>query len=279
MKKFKVGLQLYSVRDDLAKDFEGTLQAVKDMGYDYVEFAGFYDKSAEEVKSILEKIGLTAISVHQGNQLFLENGQEAVDYLAEVGVKYCAIPWYDVTKLKGTTAWDNTKKEFIEYGQALKNAGIKMLYHNHDFEYKLFEGKYLIDWLYEEIPSDLLDPEFDTCWVRYAGEDPCKYIEKYAGRVDVIHLKDFTCKTLASGPVYDLISGDGTVDKTKALSREDNEFKFMPVGYGLQDFPAILAAAEKAGTEYVIVEQDSSVDRPALEAVKMSREYLKTLGL
>lgn len=275
MKKFKVGVQLYSVREDLAKDFEGTLQAIKDMGYDYVEFAGFYDKSAEEVKSALDKIGLTAVSVHQGNQLFLEQGQAAIDYLKTVGVKYCAIPWHDKSKLAGTDAWENTKKEFADYSKALKAAGIKLLYHNHDFEFEKADGKYKIDYIYDEIGLDTIEPEFDTCWVKYAGEDPCKYIEKYSGHVEVLHLKDFVCKNYG-GAVYALIDKNGKEQKPSSM--EENGFKFMPVGSGVQDFKSILEAAEKAGTEYIIVEQDASEDRPPMEAVKMSRDYLRTLG-
>lgn len=275
MKKFKVGIQLYSVRDDLAKDFEGTLRKIKEMGYDYVEFAGFFDKSASEIKSILNEIGLIPISVHQGNQLFVEKGTEIIDYLKEIGVKYCAIPWYEKDKLKGTDKWENTKKEFKEYSDALKSAGIKLLYHNHDFEFEKADGKYKIDAIYDEIGLDTIEPEFDTCWVKYAGEDPCGYIEKYSGHVEVLHLKDFVCKKYG-GAVYALIDENGK--DQDAGESEDNGFKFVPVGSGVQDFKSILEAAEKAGTEYIIVEQDSSVDRPALEAVKMSREYLTELG-
>ncbi len=275
MKQFKVGLQLYSVREDMAKDFEGTLKAVKDMGYDYVEFAGFFEKSAEEVKEILDRLGLTAISVHAGTQSFNEKGQEAIDYLKTIGVKYCAIPWYQKDELKNN--WDAVLADFKKFSKALKDAGIKLLYHNHDFEFEKINGEYIIDNLYTELQSDVIDPEFDTCWVHYAGENPCKYIEKYAGRVEVIHLKDFVCKNLGGGPVYALIDKDGK--EQKAESKEDSGFEFRPVGSGIQNFPAILESAEKSGTEIVIVEQDSFVDITPLEAVKKSREYLKTLGL
>ena len=275
MKKFKVGLQLYCVREAMNEDFEGTLQAVKDMGYDYVEFAGFYEKSAEEVKEILDRIGLTAISVHEGTQNFNEKGQAAIDYLKTIGVKYCAIPWYNKDEMENN--WDAMIADFKNFSKALNAAGIKLLYHNHDFEFKKINGEYMMDRLYKECDSSVLNPEFDTCWVHYAGENPCKYIENYAGRVGVIHLKDFVCKNLGGGPVYALIDKDGKEQKSE--SREENGFEFRPVGYGIQNFPAILESAEKSGTEYVIVEQDSFVDITPLEAVKKSREYLKTLGL
>ncbi len=277
MKKFKVGVQLYSVRDYMEKDMDKTLGEVKAMGYDYVEFAGYFGKSAEEVKALLDKHGLECISVHQAPQLFFDEGQSAIDYLKVIGAKYCAIPWYEESKLAGSAEWEDTVKKFTKLGEDMKANGIKLLYHNHEFEFHKFEDKYLIDWLYESIPSDLLNPEFDTCWVRYAGEDPCKYIEKFSGKVEILHLKDFTCKNFAGGPVYGLIDGDG-VDK-KPATREENGFMFKPCGYGLQKFEEILAAAEKAGTEYVIVEQDQHLERDAMEDIKLSREYLKTLGL
>lgn len=271
MKKFKVGIQLYSVRREMGEDFEGTLKAVKDMGYDYVEFAGFFDKPAEEVKRILDKLGLTAISVHQGFQVFKEKGQDAIDYLKTIGVKYCAIPWYDKNEMKNN--WDQMLEDFKKYSKALKEAGIKLLYHNHDFEFEKTDGEYMIDKLYKELDSSVIDPEFDTCWVHYAGENPSAYIEKYAGRVEVVHLKDFVCKKLGNGPVYDLIG-----DKNGA-QREDNGFEFRPVGSGVQDFPSILEAAEKSGTEIVIVEQDEFCGIEPLDGVKKSREYLKSLGI
>lgn len=277
MKDFKVGLQLYSVREDMEKDMDETLRKVKEMGYDYVEFAGFYGKTASEVKAILDKYGLTAISVHQGFESYFEKGQQEIDYLKEIGVKYCAIPWYDAGKLKGTDGWDETVEKFTKYGEALKASGIQLMYHNHDFEFKKYEGKFLLDWIYDTIPADLLMPQIDTCWVHYAGCNPAEYIEKYAGRTKVLHLKDFVCKKLGGGPVYALIDNDG--GEAKQASQADNGFEFRPVGSGIQDFRAILESAEKAGIDYVIVEQDGHPERSALEDAKISRDYLKKLGI
>lgn len=271
MKKFKVGIQLYSVRREMEKDFEGTLKAIKDMGYDYVEFAGFFGKPAEEVREILDRLGLTAVSVHEGTQNFNANGQEAIDYLKAIGVKYCAIPWYDKNEMKNN--WDKMIEDFKNYSKALKASGIKLLYHNHDFEFEKVDGEYMIDKLYKELDTSVIDPEFDTCWVHYAGENPSAYIEKYAGRVEVIHLKDFVCKKLGNGPVYELIG-----DENEAQN-EDKGFEFRPVGSGIQDFPSILEAAEKSGTEIVIVEQDEFFGIEPLDGVKKSREYLKSLGI
>ena len=275
MSNIKVGLQLYSVRDAMEKDFEGTLKAVKEMGYDYVEFAGYFGKSAEEVKAVLDKYELTAISVHQGPTLFDEEGQKAVDYIKTLGVKYAAVPWYEASKLAGTAEWDNTVAMFTRVGKLLADNGIQMMYHNHDFEFEKFDGKYLFDWIYETMP--FINPEIDVCWVHYAGEDPCKIINQYNGKVQVVHFKDFVCEKLGGGPVYALINDSG--EDGKKASKEDNGFKFTPVGQGCQNFDAIIKMCEACKTEYVIVEQDSTYEIPSLEACRMSREYLKTKGL
>ena len=275
MKNFKVGLQLYSIRDDMEKDMDAALGQVKAMGYDYVEFAGYFGKSAEEVKALLDKHGLECVSVHQAPSLFWEQGQEAIDYLKVIGTKYCAIPWYTVDEFFDN--WDETIAKFTELGKKLKENGIQLLYHNHDFEFRKIDGEAILDKMYATIPNDILKPQFDTCWVHYAGNNPAEYLKKYTGKIEVVHLKDFVCEKLGGGPVYGLIGEDGGEDKP--ASKEDNGFMFKPVGSGIQDWPAILAAAEEAGADIVIVEQDQSPERPAMESAKMSREYLKTLGL
>ena len=275
MKKFKVGIQLYSLRDAMEKDMDSTLKTVKEMGYDYVEFAGYFGKSAEEVKAILDKYGLEAVSVHQAIGLFEEEGQKAVDYIKTLGVKYCAIPWYNVDEF--ISNWDATMDKFKNVSKLLGDNDIKLMYHNHDFEFNKINGEYILDRLYATLPEGVIMPQLDTCWVHYAGVNPSEYIRKYSGRIEVLHLKDFVCEKLGGGPVYALIDEDGNeMDKG---NQEDNGFKLVPVGSGIQDWTSILAAAEDAGVEYVIVEQDESKDRDPLDAAKMSREYLRTLGL
>lgn len=277
MKKFKVALQLYSIREDMAKDMDVALGKVKAMGYDYVEFAGYFDKSAEEVRALLDKHRLECISVHQVYDVFLKDEKKNIDFLKTIGAKYCAMPWMGLNCHKGSDRFEQTVREFNIVGKALKAAGIQFLYHNHDFEFEKYEGKLILDWLYESVDKDILETEIDTCWVRYAGYDPAEYIKKYTGRSPIVHLKDFVCSKLASGPVYALIDDKG--NEGKKPTKEENDFEFRPVGYGVQDFPAILKASEEAGAEYVVVEQDMSTDRPAMESAKMSRDYLKTLGL
>ena len=278
MKKFNVGIQLYGVRNAMAEDFEGTLTALRDMGYEYVEFAGYHGKTAEQIKATLDKLGLKCVSVHQGLDFYNDDPQAACDFLKTFGVKYSVIPWYPECELAGNEAWEATKARFNKVADVLAANGMMLGYHNHDFEFNKFHGKYLHDCIFEAVSADKIFPELDTCWVHYAGIKPDEKIREFNGRVPVVHLKDFVCKSLGGGPVYDLIDNSG---KGSGTSREDNGFEFRPLGMGIQDFATILKACEECGTETVIVEQDKTYGgMTELEAAKISRDYLKnTFGI
>ncbi len=271
MKKFNLGLQLYSVRNAMARDFEGTLKAVKEMGYNYVEFAGYHGKSAEEIKALLEKYELTCVSVHQTLSIDdIEKAQAEIDFLKVIGVKYVVIPWFEKTRLAGSDSWEETAAKFNKMAELLAKNGMMLGYHNHDFEFKQHEGKYLHDYIFDAVPADKIFPEIDTCWVRYAGLNPADKIREFAGRVPVVHLKDFWTETLNGGAVYGLIGANAAEDTKKST------FEYRPVGTGLQDFDSILEACEESGTATVIVEQDEPETREELEAVKISADFLRS---
>ena len=278
MKKFNVGIQLYGVRESMKADFYGTLKAVADMGYEYVEFAGYYGKTSEEIMAVLDELGLKCVSVHQGLDFFDEDLVGKIEYLKGFGVKYSVIPWYGKELLAGSDKWDSTVDRFNKIASVFAENGIMLGYHNHDFEFEKFEGKYLHDWIFDSVPADKIFPEIDTCWVHYAGIKPDEKIREFSGRVPVVHLKDFVCKNLGGGPVYDLIDNSG---KDSGKTKEDNGFEFRPLGMGIQDFASILKACEECGTETVIVEQDRTYGGMSeLEAARISREYLKnTFGI
>lgn len=274
MKNFKVGLQLYSIRDALTADFEGSLRKVKEIGYDCVEFAGNYGKkTGEELKALLDDIGLECISVHQGIDIYNEQGSKFTDFLKTIGARYAVIPWWSRDNIYGTENWDDTEKKFRWLGKLLADNGIKFLYHNHDFEFlPVIDGKTSYDHMFE-ILDGVLYPEPDTCWIHYAGYDPSEYLRKYKGKIDIVHLKDFSCKNLKAGPMYALIDKNGK--DIGSASKEENEFKYVPLGMGRQNFDEIIKACEDIDAECLVVEQDESVDRPSLEAAELSRRYLK----
>ena len=278
MKTFNVGLQLYSVRDDLAADFEGTLRKVKALGYDYVECAGYFgEKTGTELKAILDDIGLKSISVHQGLEYFINGGDEAFEFFKSYGVSYIVIPWYNRKKLAGTSEWESTKEQFKSVAIQAKKHGMSLLYHNHDFEFQKIGDKYIYDIMFEELQG-YVDPQPDTCWLHYGGVDPSIYLRKYGDRIDVVHLKDFNCSRLAAGPVYSLIDNNGNA--VPKGSMEDNGFSLVPLGKGRNNFSEILEACDEIDVKLLIVEQDDFTGMTPMEGVAESRQYLRdTFGI
>ncbi len=269
-----IGLQLYSVKNEMAKDFEGTIKKVAEMGYEGVEFAGLFDKTAEEVKAILEKYSLKAVSAHVPLADMLEDMDKVIATYKEIGCKFIAIPYVDEKYRPGTPDYPETLEKIAGLGKKAAEAGLTLLYHNHDFEFVKIDGVYGLDVMYSTVPAEYLQTELDTCWVNVGGEEPAPYILKYKGRAPVIHLKDFVMQGKEKPKkLYELI---GIEDDEEAASEE--EFSFKPVGYGVQDIPAIIEAGEEAGAEWFIVEQDApDKGNTELSAVKMSIEYLKKL--
>jgi len=274
MNKLPVAVQVYSVRDDAAKDFKGTLQKIKEMGYEGVELAGLYGMAPEEVRRIADEVGIPVISAHVPIDQLRADMEKTIEDYATIGCQYIAIPWLGNEDRPGGPNYENLLKDLERIGKACKSKGITLLYHNHDFEFvRMEDGTYGLDAMYAAVSPEYLQTELDTCWVKVAGEDPAKYIEKYSGRSPVVHLKDFYKEGMPQN-MYELI---GTKVEKKADAPK-GYFEFRPVGYGMQDVPALLEASLKAGAKWVVVEQDASNNRPPMEAIKMSREYLKKLG-
>lgn len=270
MYDFPIAIQLYSIRDDMAADFEGTLKKVKKLGYDGVEFAGLYGKTAAEVKKLCDEIGLVPISAHVPYGELLK-GEETFKTYAEIGCKYVVIPWIGAEYLAGGEKNAEFNENVKKFGELANANGMKLCYHNHDFEFEKADGEYKLDRLYSDVSADLLLTQLDTCWVNVGGENPADYIRKYNGRIEIIHLKDFVGSK--SENMYGLIGTDG-----KEAPKEATKFELRPVGCGVQNFPVILDACKEVNAKWVIVEQDSpSMDKTPLECAEISINYLKSL--
>lgn len=278
-----VAIQLYSLRDNMEKDFRGTLEAVKKMGYDGVEFAGLYGHDAKEVNAMCKEIGLVPISAHVTTDEYLcdEGGVPAVlDRWHDVGVKYVVIPYLGEERRPGGPRWSgadvkNPTRELIEkIGTGAQERGMQLLYHNHDFEFKnKIDGQYMLEYLYDCYTPEVLSSELDTCWVNIGGEVPADYIKKYTGRAPVVHLKDFYMTGSLPKHLYALIG----IDEEESEA-EEATFEFRPVGHGMQDMPAILASSKAAGAGWVVVEQDDPTPGTTpLECAEKSITYLKNL--
>ena len=194
------------------------------------------------------------------------------DYKA-IGCEYIVVPYVTEERRPNGELFLQMVEEIRAIGQKAKEAGLVLLYHNHDFEFrKLENGQCGLDYLYENIPADLLQTELDQCWVKYAGYEPVEYLQKYSGRSPVVHLKDFYLQGEQEGDPYALI---GLNENEK---KANTAFEFRPLGHGLQDIPAIIEAAKAAGSKWLVVEQDNpSMGKTPFESVQMSMDYLNSL--
>ena len=257
------GLALYTVRDAMAKDPLTTLKAVADAGYTYFEAAGyengkFYGMSPKDFRATCEGLGLTPLSSHQGS-VTLENADGMIADVKAAGFKYFVIPvppmglfTVDPTTrsmgMKGGA--ENLANILNTIAEKCSKAGLKLLYHNHDFELKKDkDGIIPLDYLLEHTNPNLVNFEMDLYWVTKAGADPIDYFKKYPERFKIWHVKDM-----------------------------DDKGRFAPVGKGHIDFGRILANKELSGMEYYMVEQDNTFGLSPLEAIKISHQGLKAIG-
>lgn len=261
-KKFG-GLALYTVRDAMGKDPKGTLKAVADAGYAYVEAANyadgkFYGMTPAEFKSYLGSLGLTAKSAHMG-MVNMENADQLIADVKAAGITYFVIPvppmgmfkFDPATRTMGMTGTaDDLVKIMDTLGEKCFNAGLQLLYHNHDFEFKpMADGTVIEDVLLEKCNPKYVNFQMDLFWVTKAEVDPLTYFEKYPGRFKAWHVKDMS-----------------------------TEGVFAPVGTGTIDFKRILAEKKKSGMEFYLVEQDNTFGVDPLEAIKISHEGLVKFG-
>ena len=244
----KLAIQLYSVRDKMEADFFGTLEQLADLGYEGVEFAGLFGNDPEAVAAACDRLGILPLSAHIG---LGENWADELEAYAQVGCSYAVLPWLPEDVRPNAPDWEAGKKRISAYINKADELGMKVLYHNHAFEFEPFEEGTLLDAIFAA--DDRMESENDTCWTAVAGEDPCTYLQKFAGRAPLVHIKDYT------------------------LSEEGN-VTFRPVGYGLQKLPELVTAAKNVGAMWLVVEQDAPDEgRGSVTCAALSAEALKPL--
>ena len=253
----KIAYQLYSAREEAEKDLGSVMRRLAALGYDGVEFAGFYGHSAQAVRALLDETGLEAVSSHVPFQAIEEDMFSVIAFHLAVGCKWIAVPYLLDAERPGNPGFARVIAVIHRFARLCREADITLLYHNHDFEFATVSGAYALDFLYEAVPANLLKTEIDTCWVKYAGLDPAEYVKKYAGRCPIVHMKDYVCD-----------------EPTAPCQPLPASFGFRPVGMGSQNVPAVVTAAVAAGAEWRVVEQDQPYTSP-LEDAKASLAALK----
>ena len=267
MGRFSVGVQLFSVKDILRAEperFPEIMSRIKELGYEGVEFAGLYGLEPQFIHDILCQVGLIPISAHIQLTEMLEDLDKVVRDYSTIGCGYAAIPILPPEYRYVYPGYGRVLEAIPSISKALAEAGITLMFHNHDFDFtKMQDGQYGLDDLLGSFPSDVIKAELDTCWLEAGGQRPVEYIEKYSGRLPVLHLKDMVLRNTG---------------RENPGRQYKGELEFQPVGFGQLLWEPILNAAERAGTKWVIVE-DESDKIPGIECIRRSRQYLKILGL
>ncbi len=244
-----VGMQLYTVRRELEKDFEGTLARVAGLGYREVEFAGYFDRAPKEVAAALARHNLTSPAAHVQLAALRGSLREMVEAAHVIGHKYLLVAWSQPEERRTLDDYRRFAELFNRAGERLQRAGIHFAYHNHDFEFAALEGKVPYDLLLERTDPRLVKMEMDLYWIVKGGAKPLDYFEKYPGRFHLLHVKDM----------------DATPRRY-----------FTEVGRGVIDFKSVFARAGRAGVRHYFVEQDETPGSP-FDSLKLSIDYLRQL--
>jgi sugar phosphate isomerase/epimerase len=245
----RIGIELYTVRRELAQDPDGTLARVAAIGYREVEFAGYPPGTPRALRTKLDHLGLTAPAAHLSLQAFEGEWERTVEQAAVLGHRYLVIAWIAPEERRDLEAWKRLAAGFNQAGERCRRSGIQFAYHNHDFEFTAIDGKLPYDFLLAETDSKLVTMEMDLYWITKGGQDPLKYFAQWPGRFPLVHIKD--------------------MDPTP------RQF-FADVGKGTIDFRRIFRKAGQAGIRHYFYEQDETPGSP-FDSAKASYEYLRAL--
>jgi sugar phosphate isomerase/epimerase len=251
MSQTPIALQLYTLREECAKDFIGTLKKVADLGYEGVEFAGFGGLEAKELKRVLEDIGLKAASSHIALEVLKQQLSDVIRYQQQIESRHIVCPFLEPSE-RTEAGYGKLIDILNEIGKVCHSEGMTFSYHHHDFELEPLEnGRIPLEWILNETNPEWVKVEFDIYWLKKAGEEPLDWLRRYQGRTPLVHLKDMTT---------------------------DSEQFFAELGTGGIDIASVLSFGKDSDIEWWIVEQDQSRRSP-LDSVSMSLRYLhKLLG-
>ena len=247
-----VGLQLYSLRDDIGKDLQGSLKKIAEIGYTHLEAAGysdgkFYGLEPADFKAMVEDLGMKMSSSH----LTFKSDEvgKVLNAHKMLGVKYMVWPWLGQEHRESIETYSSVAEKFNTIGTMCADNGMKFGYHNHDFEFNPVEGKIPYDLLLELTDPELVFMQIDLYWIAYAGKDPVAYFEKYPGRFSTWHVKD-----MAAG-------------ETKEMTE---------VGSGIINYAELFTHAHTAGMKEFFIEQDV-IKGDGFESVRKSFDHINSI--
>jgi sugar phosphate isomerase/epimerase len=253
-----IGLQLYTVREELQKDVPGTIKKVAAVGYKEVEIYDLYGMSPAQFTKMLKDNGLTAVSGHYMLKDEKTHWEKSVAQARELGLKYMVHAILEPEDRKSFDDYKRLVELFNKVAEQTHQAGMQFCYHNHDFEFKKYGGITAYDYLFKQLDPKLVQFEMDCFWVTHAGQDPVALMKQHPGRFPLLHIKDLKAG-IPSSTEFDARMG-----------------LFTEVGKGTIDWKRIFAAAPQGGMKHFFVEQDYC-EIPPLESIKVSYEYLHKL--
>jgi sugar phosphate isomerase/epimerase len=242
-----VGIQLYTLRSEMANDFDATLERVARIGYREVEFAGYFDRSPAEVRTVLDRFGLTAPATHLPLEQVRDNLEATIESARTIGHRWLVVPSLP-GNMRSVAGYTEVAAILNRAGEQARAAGLGVGFHNHDVELRPVDGQVPLDILLTETDPALVAFEMDLYWISRAGRDPIEYMNGHPGRFPMVHVKDMDA-TEERGMVN---PGEGTVD-----------------------FPAIHGAAEHFGIRHWFVDHDRPAD--AWQTARVGFEYLRGL--
>lgn len=253
MGDLKIVAQLYTLRDECAKDYAGTMQAVAAIGYKYVQVSGFHGLEPQRIRDAIDAAGLRCVSTHESYVAVTTDLDAVIARNCVLGAETIICPWVPGTRDESTAAstWKTIAAALDPVGRKVKEAGLVFGYHNHDHEFRTFDGKYGMDILMEGTDPENVTLELDAGWAWFAGVDPAAYLRKFPGRAPIIHAKDHD-----------------KADKTKN----------RPVGDGALNWPPFWDACRAVGTIYAAVEEDNCI-LPPIESMARSFNNMVAMGL
>ena len=253
--KGPIGLQLYSLREQFAKDVPATLDQVRSFGIEYVELAGTYKLAPEKFKELLDARGLKPISGHFPFERLRDQVDDVAREAKTLGLQYVGCAWIPHKQPFDEKTAREASAVFNGAGEALAKHGLKFFYHLHGYEFQPHGNGTLFDLMMAETKPEFVRYQMDVFWVVHPGQDPVKLLEKYGGRFELMHVKD-----MKKGTPTGLLTGRSEVTNDVAL------------GTGVMDWPAILKAAQKAGVKWYFIEDESPT---SVEQIPQSLRYLE----
>ncbi|MFW5743559.1 MAG: sugar phosphate isomerase/epimerase family protein [Spirochaetota bacterium] len=250
----KIALELYTIRDSMKNetDFADAMARTRAAGYEAVELAGVSpDIPAKRIKEILDDTGLYCMATQVGLGHLTDDLSQTIDDLKTLECTHTALA-AGPKETRSRDGYTGLAKTLTESGKILAKEGIKLAYHNHAFEFERYGDKTGFELLYDESDPEYLEAKIDTAWMQKGGADVVDWIKRLAGRMTVIHFKDYTIV--------------------------DNEITLTEVGEGNLNWPGIIKASDDAKIRWYVVEQDRCARDP-FESIKISYDNLKAMGV